>query len=102
MTDPEFAQFMSERQRPLLRFAMVLTGDSRLAEDIVSDVLCRAYEKWDHIGSLAEPNAYVRRMIVNEFLASKRRLRRMAPHGELVELIDAGGGGCDHANAQSE
>jgi RNA polymerase sigma-70 factor (sigma-E family) len=102
MTDPEFAQFMSQRQRPLLRFAMVLSGDASLAEDIVSDVLCRAYEKWERIGSLAEPNAYVRKMIVNEFIASKRRLRRTSPHSDLIDLIDANESGPDHASAHSE
>ncbi len=102
MTDPEFTQFMSQRQRPLLRFAMVLTGDSRLAEDIVSDVLCRAYEKWDRIGTLAEPNAYVRKMIVNEFIASKRRLRRTRPHSDLVDLIDSNEPAADHASAHSD
>jgi RNA polymerase sigma-70 factor (sigma-E family) len=99
----EFEAFMSERQRPLLRFAMVLTGDGRLAEEIVSDVLCRAWEKWDRIGTVDEPNAYVRRMIVNEFLATKRRLRRTTPRSDLRELIDAGDNrGPDHASTHSE
>jgi RNA polymerase sigma-70 factor (sigma-E family) len=92
-TASDFEAFMSQRQRPLLRFAMVLTGDASAADDIVSDVLCRAYEKWDRIGAVDEPNAYVRKMIVNEFLAFRRRVRRTAPSDNITELIDGAGRG---------
>jgi hypothetical protein len=69
-----FADFMRERELALRRFATVLTGDPSTSEEIVVDVLSRAWEKWEHIGDLEQPNAYVRRMIVNEYLSSRRRL----------------------------
>jgi RNA polymerase sigma-70 factor (sigma-E family) len=87
-TQLAFEDFMRQRQRALLRFAMVLTGDAQRAEDIVSDVLGRAWEKWERIGSLAEPNAYVRRMVVNEFLSWKRLTKRTLPRGDVAQLID--------------
>jgi RNA polymerase sigma-70 factor (sigma-E family) len=90
-TQLAFEDFMRLRQRPLLRFAMVLTGDAQRAEDIVSDVLGRAWEKWERIGSLAEPNAYVRRMVVNEFLSWKRLTKRTAPRNDVAQLIDDAG-----------
>ena len=78
----DFESFVAERKRPLLRFAMVLTGDARLTEDIVADVLGKAYERWDRVGEVDDPNAYVRRMIVNEFVSFRRRLARTFPVAE--------------------
>lgn len=81
----EFTEFVAERERALLRFAMVLTGDARASEEIVADVLARAYERWDRIGGLERVRAYVRRMVVNEFLSRKRRQRRVLPMADLTE-----------------
>jgi RNA polymerase sigma-70 factor (sigma-E family) len=72
-----FAAFVAQRQGPLLRFAMVLTGNAGLAEDIVADVLGRAYQKWARIGPMDDPNAYVRRMIVNEYTSWWRKRGRL-------------------------
>lgn len=55
-----------------MRFATVLTCRPCLAEDLVSDVLCRAYERWDRISQVAEPHAYIRRMVLNEYLSWRR------------------------------
>lgn len=75
-TAQDFADFVVERQQALLRFAMVLCGDARLAEDVVADVLSRAYERWAKITALDHPYAYVRRMIVNEYISWRRRRDR--------------------------
>jgi RNA polymerase sigma-70 factor (sigma-E family) len=72
----DFESFMAMQQRTLLRFATALTGDPRLAEDVVADVLGRAYERWSRVGSVEDPGAYVRRMVVNEFVSRKRREKR--------------------------
>lgn len=71
----EFDEYMRTQRRALMRFATVLCGQTWLADDLVSNVLGRAYERWDRIGTLAEPHAYVRRMLVNEHLSWRRRLR---------------------------
>jgi RNA polymerase sigma-70 factor (sigma-E family) len=79
----DFGEFVS-RQRPgLMRFATVLTCQTWLAEDLVSDVLGRVFERWDRICGMAEPNAYVRRMIVNEYLSWHRRRARTTPRADL-------------------
>jgi hypothetical protein len=38
-----------------LRFAGVLTGDRALAEDVVQEVLVRAYLRWEHIARMSLP-----------------------------------------------
>ena len=95
----DFSAFVAERQRALLRLAMVLCGDARLAEDLVADVLGRAFEKWARIDTTEQPYAYVRRMVVNEYLSWRRRLRRTAPYAQLEDLV---GEVPDHAGPHAE
>lgn len=83
----EFAEYVV-RQRPgLMRFATVLTCQTWLADDLVSDVLGRAFERWDRISKVAEPNAYVRRMVVNEYMSWHRRLARTSPRAEVEPTV---------------
>jgi DNA-directed RNA polymerase specialized sigma24 family protein len=59
----EFAEYVARQRPALMRFAMVLTCRTWLAEDLVSDVLGRAFERWERISGMDEPNASVRRMV---------------------------------------
>ena len=56
-----------------MRYATVVTWDPHLAEDIIQNVLVRAQPRWSRIGRLDEPELYVKRMVVNEFLSWRRR-----------------------------
>lgn len=78
VADSGFAAFVADRQAALLRLAMVLTGDAVLSQDIVADVLSRAFERWPRIAQTEQPYAYVRRMVINEHVSWRRRLRRFA------------------------
>lgn len=62
----EFSDYVRLQRPALMRFATVLTGQTWLADDIVSDVLGRVFERWDRIAAMAQPHAYVRRMVLNE------------------------------------
>ena len=87
-----------DRQRPaLMRFATILTSQAWLADDLVSDVLGRAYERWDRISHVSEPNAYVRKMIVNEYMSWHRRLARTAPRAEIEHPAVATDSADEHA-----
>jgi len=88
-----FTEYVAEHQRGLLRFATALTTDEALGEDIVQDVLARAYAKWDAISALDRPHAYVRRMIVNEYLSWRRRWARITPYAD----VEPAGIEVDHA-----
>jgi RNA polymerase sigma-70 factor (sigma-E family) len=79
----DFADYVAQQRGALMRFATVLSGETWLADDLVSDVLGRAFERWDRIGRTDHPNAYVRRMIVNEYISWHRRLARTAPHADV-------------------
>lgn len=81
----DFTEYVREQRPALLRFATVLTGQAWLADDVVSDVLGRAFEKWETIDGLDRPNAYVRRMIVNGYLSWRRRRRYSTPVADVPE-----------------
>jgi RNA polymerase sigma-70 factor (sigma-E family) len=76
-----FEDFAAERLPGLLRFAAVLTGDRTQAEDLAQEVLVKAHARWNSIGSLDRPEAYVRKMLLNEFLSWRRRSWRLVPAG---------------------
>ncbi|RZS31421.1 RNA polymerase sigma-70 factor (sigma-E family) [Herbihabitans rhizosphaerae] len=69
----DFTSFAAERLPVMLRYATVLTCDPHLAEDIVQDVLIKMQRAWPRIGHADRPDAYVRRMITNEYLSWRRR-----------------------------
>ncbi|MFI5692835.1 SigE family RNA polymerase sigma factor [Kribbella sp. NPDC051586] len=67
----------------LLRFATVLCGSPHLAEDVVQDVAIKAQRNWARIGSADSPDAYLRRMTVNEYLSWRRKWSRYVPIAEV-------------------
>lgn len=83
-----FTSFVLERQKPMLRFAMVLTGAASDAEELVADVLGRCFERWDRISQFEHLNAYVRRMLVNEFMSRRRRAVRVVSVADLPAVAD--------------
>ena len=73
---PDFDDWVVARGPALLRLAYVLTGNRADAEDAVQDALSRALPRWEHIRSVGDPDAYVRRMVVNAHTSWWRRFRR--------------------------
>jgi RNA polymerase sigma-70 factor (sigma-E family) len=71
----EFDDFIRARHVALLRFAHVLSGDPHRAADLVQDALERTGLSWRRLRR-DDPEAYVRRVIVNTFLNGVRRTRR--------------------------
>jgi RNA polymerase sigma-70 factor (sigma-E family) len=72
----DFDDWVAARGPGLLRLAYVLTGNRADAEDAVQDALSRALPRWDHIRSVGDPDAYVRRMVVNAHTSWWRRFRK--------------------------
>ncbi len=69
----DFRTFAASRWPGLVRLAFGLTGDRFLAEDIAQTALARAYVAWRRVSRADDPDAYVRRILVN---TSNRRFRR--------------------------
>ena len=81
-----FDEFAGARLPAVLRFAAALTGDPDLAKDVVQEVLIRASGRWQEIGQLDRPEAYIRKMVVNEYLSWRRRSWRLIPSGMSSHL----------------
>lgn len=86
-----FDEFTRLRLPGLARFAAMICVDRGLAEDVVQEVLLRVHGRWAEIDRLAHPDAYVRRMIVNEYLSWKRKWARVVP----TEIVPEDGVGAD-------
>jgi RNA polymerase sigma-70 factor (sigma-E family) len=70
-----FDAFVRARLGHLLRFGRALTGDDHAAADLVQDALERTLLRWSRIES-ADPEGYVRRVMVTRNISVWRRLRR--------------------------
>ena len=71
--DEEFRQFMHGRWPAMVRLAYGLTGDLGHAEDVAQAAFAKAYTSWPRVIRSGNPDAYVRRILVNE---NRNRFRR--------------------------
>jgi RNA polymerase sigma-70 factor (sigma-E family) len=92
-----FEDFLAARLEWLARFSRTLCGDRHLAEDVLQEVLLRAHRQWDRIGAADSPNAYVRTMIVHEYLAWRRKWGRQTPVAEVIAVDSTGDPSDTHA-----
>jgi hypothetical protein len=61
----DFSAFVVSRWPGLVRLAFGLTGDRWAAEDIAQATLARAYLAWRRVSRADDPDAYLRRILVN-------------------------------------
>ena len=66
-----FDDFVAARSTSLLRTAYLLTHDRGLAEDLLQTALAKAWFAWERIDG--QPEAYVRRILVNTYATWWRR-----------------------------
>jgi RNA polymerase sigma-70 factor (sigma-E family) len=69
----EFDEYVRLRGDRLVRLARLLVRDRHLAEDLVQEVLGRAYARWDRVSRADDIDVYVRRMLVNRHISWRRR-----------------------------
>ena len=90
-----FEAFFEAEARTLFRRLCAVTGNSAEAEEIMQDAFLAMWERWDRIGSIADPTAYLYRIAMNVFRKRARRtslvIRRalsLAPDPEPFAEID--------------
>jgi RNA polymerase sigma factor (sigma-70 family) len=70
---PSFGEFVATRSVGLQRFAYLVTGNVEDARDAVQDALIGVYPRWSQVVGRGDPEAYVRRSIVNSHISRWRR-----------------------------
>src|SRR5215510_3440755 len=76
--------FMHSRWPQLVRLGFALTSDRGLAEDLAQTALARAYASWPRICRTGDPDAYVRRVLVN---ANRSRFRKRRVAEQLTGTV---------------
>lgn len=94
--------FAHEHGTPLLRLALMLTGQVGEAEDLVQETFARLLRDWSAIEGAKSPRAYARRTLVNTHLTRRRRAARevvvpLVPEGSAPEASSAAGSDTDEA-----
>jgi RNA polymerase sigma-70 factor (sigma-E family) len=77
MTVPEYDDVYAALWPRLVRTAYAVSADRGVAEDAVQTAFGKAYRSWRRIAAMAAPEAYLRRMVLNEVLNDRRRARRL-------------------------
>jgi RNA polymerase sigma-70 factor (sigma-E family) len=79
----EFRAFAADRSLRLHQSAYLLCGDWHLAHDLVQDTLVNVYRHWSRVRQADSPDAYVRRILINEARDRWRRRDRALPVADL-------------------
>lgn len=82
--DEEFREFMRGRWPAMVRLAYGLTGDQGHAEDVAQAAFARAYASWSRVAGTGDPEAYVRRIVINE---NRSRFRKRRVKENLVGAV---------------
>src|SRR5919107_5326664 len=73
-SDERFTAFVREHTQALLKTAYLLTRNAGEAEELVQDTLAWLYPRWQQVEFAEHQLAYVRKAVVNRYLAGRRRL----------------------------
>jgi RNA polymerase sigma-70 factor (sigma-E family) len=89
-----YEEFADSRLTALLRYAVMLTGDPHLAQDLVQETMVRVQLNWPRVARADSPERYVRRMLTNQYVDwrrgswFKRVLLRSDPDERVVVPVD--------------
>jgi RNA polymerase sigma-70 factor (sigma-E family) len=79
----EFRAFAADRSLRLHQSAYLLCGDWHLAHDLVQETLVNVYRHWSRVRQADSPDAYVRRILINEARDRWRRRDRAVPVADV-------------------
>lgn len=70
-----FDPFYRREWHPVVALGWSLTGSRSVGEELAQDAFLDAYRRWDHVGGLDRPGAWVRRAVANRAVSHRRHLR---------------------------
>ncbi len=81
--EEEYREFVGSRAASLHRTAYLLCGDWHLADDLVQETLVQTFRHWRRVQRADNPNAYVKRILVNEFKRHWQRYGGLPVHADI-------------------
>lgn len=87
----DFEAFVAARQHRLLGVAYLLTRDHHRAEGLLQDAFLKVYRRWRDAELPEHTEAYVRRVMVNAYISTRRYRRSTEVPVRLDELADLAG-----------
>jgi RNA polymerase sigma factor (sigma-70 family) len=91
---PRFDAFFEEEHERLFKALYFVTGNRHDAEELMQDAFLSLWERWDDLGRIEDPTAYLFRIALNGFRMRRRRaamaIRKVVPVPERRdEYLDA-------------
>jgi RNA polymerase sigma factor (sigma-70 family) len=68
-----FDEFFEDEHERLFKALYFVTGNRQDAEELMQDAFLRLWERWDKIGRISDPTAYLFRVGLNGFRMRRRR-----------------------------
>ena len=87
--EQEYREFAGSRAASLHRTAYLLCGDWHLADDLVQETFVHAFRHWRRVRRADNQNAYVKRILINEFNRHWRRYGGLPVHADADRLESA-------------
>lgn len=81
-----FEEYVTARWAALYRTAHLITGDPVVAEDLLQATLLKVMAQWSRVRRADAPDAYVRKMLLNELLGERRKTGRRAQKAHLIPV----------------
>ncbi|HEX5951220.1 MAG TPA: sigma factor, partial [Actinomycetota bacterium] len=92
-----FDEFVEDEHERLYKALYFVTGSREDAEDLSQEAFLKLWERWDQIGSITDPTAYLFRVALNGF---RMRRRRAAMALRKVPLLPVAADGDAFAEAE--
>jgi RNA polymerase sigma-70 factor (ECF subfamily) len=99
--ETSFQALYKAHARDVHRFALFLSGDAALADDIVSETFVRLWHARERL-DLATVKGYLFAIARNLFLQERRRTGRMVALDDHGDLSDPAPGAAERASARAE
>jgi RNA polymerase sigma-70 factor (sigma-E family) len=71
--DEQFDAFMTASWASLYRTAVLLTGDTHLAEDLLQITMGKVYKSWPRVSRVEHPRSYARAILAHEAASWRRK-----------------------------
>jgi RNA polymerase sigma-70 factor (ECF subfamily) len=84
---PDFATFFAEEHPRVFRALFFVVGNRADAAELAQDAFLKLWERWDSVGQLDDPTAYLFRVALNGFRMRARSARRAARRIATAEPV---------------